>query len=193
MRKVILLMHTSLDGFVAGPNGEIDWISFDEELADDVGKITDGADTALYGRITYQMMESYWPTAGESPTATKHDIEHSNWANNALKIVFSKSLKKTDWKNTRIISDNITEEISEIKKQPGKNLLLIGSAAITHFFMEHDLIDEYWINVNPIILGAGIPLFNPDSYGDKNRVNLNLLQSKKFGCGVVALQYEVKH
>jgi dihydrofolate reductase len=138
------------------------------------------------------MMESYWPTAGESPTATKHDIEHSNWANNALKIVFSKSLKKTDWKNTKIISDNITGEIAEIKKQPGKNLLLIGSAGITHFFLEHDLIDEYWINVNPIILGAGIPLFNPDNNRDKSRVNLNLLQSKKFGCGVVALQYEVK-
>src|SRR5258708_2542026 len=126
MRKVILLMHTSLDGFVAGPNGEMDWIVFDEELADDVGKLTDGADTALYGRITFQMMESYWPTAGQNPTATKHDIEHSNWVNNALKIVFSKSLKKTDWENTRIISDNITEEIPEIKKQPGKNLLLIG-------------------------------------------------------------------
>ena len=69
MRKVILLMHTSLDGFVAGPNGEMDWITFDEELADDVGKITDNADTALYGRITYDMMKSYWPTAGESPTA----------------------------------------------------------------------------------------------------------------------------
>src|SRR5215212_2707551 len=151
MREVILLMHTSLDGYVAGPNGEIDWIVFDEELADEVGKITESADTALYGRITYEMMESYWPTAGESPTATKHDIEHSNWANNALKIVFSKSLKKTNWKNTRIISDNITEEIAEIKKQPGKNLLLIGSASITHFFVKHNLIDEYWINVNPVI------------------------------------------
>jgi len=138
------------------------------------------------------MMESYWPTAAESPTASKHDIEHANWINNALKIVFSKSLKKTDWKNTKIISNNIAEEIAEIKKEPGKNLLLIGSAAITHFFIKHNLIDEYWINVNPIILGAGIPLFDPDNNPDNDRVNLGLLQSKKFGCGVVALQYEVK-
>ena len=121
MRKVILLMHTSLDGFVAGPNGEMDFIAFDEELADDVGKITDRADTALYGRVTYQMMESYWPSAADSPTATKHDIEHAHWVNNALKIVFSKSLKQTNWKNTKVIGDNIKEEISVMKQQPGKN------------------------------------------------------------------------
>src|SRR6185295_1864698 len=98
MRKVVLLMHTSLDGFMAGPHGEMDWITFDEELADEVGKITDNADTALYGRITYDMMESYWPTAAEGPTASRHDVQHANWVNNALKIVFSKSLKETNWK-----------------------------------------------------------------------------------------------
>ncbi|MEP6596307.1 MAG: dihydrofolate reductase family protein [Ginsengibacter sp.] len=188
MRKVILLMHTSLDGFVAGPNGEMDWIIFDEELADDVGKITGSADTALYGRITYQMMESYWPTAADSPTATKHDIEHAEWANNALKIVFSRSLEKTGWKNTKIVRDNIVEEISNMKTQPGKNLLLIGSAGIAHTFMEHNLIDEYRINVNPVILGAGIPL----SKNINNKINLKLVQSKTFDCGVVAVHYEVQ-
>ena len=187
MRKVILLMHTSLDGFVAGPNGEIDWITFDEALADDVGKITDSADTALYGRVTYQMMEGYWPTAANSPTATKHDIEHANWVNNALKIVFSESLEKTEWQNTRIVRDNITEEISNMKKEPGKNLLLIGSASIAHFFMQHNVIDEYWINVNPILLGAGKPLCK-----NNNKINLNLIQSKTFDCGVVGLHYETK-
>ena len=140
MRKVVLLMHTSLDGFVAGPNGEMDWITFDEELADEVGKITDTADTALYGRVTYQMMESYWPAAADSPAATKHTIKHANWVNKALKIVFSRSLQNTDWKNTKIIKDNITGEISGMKKQPGKNLLLIGSASIAHTFMEHTLL-----------------------------------------------------
>ena len=115
MRKVCLLMHSSLDGFVAGPNGEMDWICFDNELAEYVGKVTDDADTALYGRITYDMMESYWPTAAESPTATKHDIEHANWVNNAVKIVFSRSLEKTDWKNTRIIKDNIG--LSNLRRQ----------------------------------------------------------------------------
>jgi len=187
MRKLILLMHTSLDGFVAGPNGEMDWIRFDEELADYVGKITDSADTALYGRITYEMMESYWPTAAESPTATKHDIEHANWVNNALKIVFSRTREKTNWKNTMIIKDDIAEKIADMKNQPGKNLLLIGSASITHVFMQHNLIDEYWINVNPVLLGEGTPLFTNIS----DRVNLKLVQAKTFAHGVVGLQYEV--
>jgi dihydrofolate reductase len=187
MRKLILLMHTSLDGFVAGPNGEMDWIRFDEELADYVGKITDSADTALYGRITYEMMESYLPTAAESPTATKHDIEHANWVNNALKIVFSRTLEKTDWKNTMIIKHDIAEKIADMKNEPGKNLLLIGSASITHVFMQHNLIDEYWINVNPVLLGEGIPLFKNIS----DRINLKLIQAKTFDHGVVGLQYEV--
>jgi len=187
MRKLILLMHTSLDGFVAGPNGEMDWIRFDAELADYVGKITDSADTALYGRITYEMMESYWPTAAESPTATKHDIEHANWVNNALKIVFSRTREKTNWKNTMIIKDDIAEKIADMKNQPGKNLLLIGSASITHVFMQHNLIDEYWINVNPVLLGEGTPLFTNIS----DRVNLKLVQAKTFAHGVVGLQYEV--
>jgi dihydrofolate reductase len=187
MRKLILLIHSSLDGFVAGPNGEMDWIRFDEELSDYVSKITDSADTALYGRITYEMMEAYWPTAAESPTATKHDIEHANWVNNALKIVFSRSLEKTDWKNTRIIKDDIAKKIAEMKNEPGKNLLLIGSASITHVFMQHNLIDEYWINVNPVLLGEGIPLFK----NINDRVNLKLVRAKTFDYGVVGLQYQV--
>jgi dihydrofolate reductase len=113
-------MHTSLDGFVAGTNGEMNWITFNEELADDVGKLTEGADAAIYGRITYEMMESYWPTPADSPSATKHDIEHANWVNNALKIVFSKSIEKTDWQNTKILREINVEEISAMKKHDGK-------------------------------------------------------------------------
>jgi dihydrofolate reductase len=188
MRNVVLLMHTSLDGFVAGPNGEMDWITFDEELANDVGKITERADTALYGRITYQMMESYWPTAGQQPGASRHDIEHANWVNNALKVVFSRTLESTDWQNTRIVRDNIAEEILNMKKQSGKDILLIGSASIIHTFMKHDVIDEYWINVNPVILGTGIPLSAP--IGDK--INLTLVNSKQLKCGVVSFNYRTR-
>ncbi|MEJ7770154.1 MAG: dihydrofolate reductase family protein [Chitinophagaceae bacterium] len=187
MRKVILLMHASLDGFVAGLHGEMDWIVFDEELADEVGKLTHTADTALYGRVTYQMMENYWPTAAESAGATRHDIEHANWVNKALKIVFSRTLETTEWSNTQIVNDNLAEVVANMKAQDGGNLLLIGSASIAHVFMQLDLIDEYWINVNPVLLSEGIPLFKNVS----TRVNLNLLESRKFNCGVVALHYEV--
>ena len=196
MRNVVLLEHMSLDGFVAGPNGEMDWILLDDEMFDDVSKITEDADTALYGRVTYQMMESYWPTAAEQPTATKHDIEHAHWVNNASKIVFSRTLKKTTWNNSRIriIHEQIEEEIKKLKQQPGKDLLMIGSPGIAQTFIQLGMIDVYYINVNPVILGSGIPLFNPGSAGtnpkDRNRNLLKLLESKTYNSGVINLRYE---
>src|SRR5947209_13607427 len=113
MRKIISFMHISLDGFVAGPNGEMDWIKVDEEIFDYIGKRISESDTALYGRVTYQMMEDYWPTAGEAPTASKHDIEHSKWYNQAQKVVLSKTMKDAGLKNTKIISDNLSDKINE--------------------------------------------------------------------------------
>ena len=186
MRKVIVLMHTSLDGYLAGPSGEMNWIKFDAELADYVGKLTEDADAAVWGRITYSMMEGYWPTAGEQPGASKHDIEHANWVNAATKIVFSTTMEKSDWKGTRIIKSNMKEEMEKFKKQPGKNILLIGSASIAHAFMKHDLIDEYWININPVLLGSGIPLF----LDVQHMKNLKLKTTKTFKSGVLGVQYE---
>src|SRR5437868_4883311 len=112
MRKIISFMHISLDGFVAGPNGEMNWIKVDEEIFDFVGKRISESDTALYGRVTYQMMENYWPTAGSKPTASKHDIEHSKWYSKVYKIVLSKTMKDTGLANTEIISDNLLDRIN---------------------------------------------------------------------------------
>src|ERR1700751_2203962 len=92
MRKIIVAMHVTLDGFTAGINGEMNWINLDEKLFDFVGNLTDSADMALYGRITYEMMNNYWPTAGQKPNASKHDVEHSTWYNNVTKIVLSKTM-----------------------------------------------------------------------------------------------------
>jgi dihydrofolate reductase len=180
-------MHVSLDGFVAGPNGEMDWIRLDDELFDDVNEITATADTALYGRVTYQMMEAYWPTAADSPTATRHDIEHSRWANQALKLAFSRTLERTEWQNTRIVRDDISAEIARLKQQPGKNLLMIGSPSLAHTFTRLGLIDEYRLNVNPVVLGRGIPLFADLA----DRVNLQLVDSKTYPFGVVGLHYRL--
>jgi dihydrofolate reductase len=188
MRKVILLMHVSLDGFVAGPKGEMNWIKVDEELFEPVGKITDEADTALYGRVTYQMMENYWPNAAEKSNATKHDIQHSMWYNNALKIVFSKTMHFPTGNNRRVISSNIMKEIHKLKMLHGKNLLLIGSPGLTQTFLRLNLIDEYYLYINPIILDKGIPLFK----NVKDRINLNLLDVIRFNSGVVGLHYETK-
>jgi dihydrofolate reductase len=162
MRKIISFMHISLDGFVAGPNGEMDWIKVDEEIFDHVGKRISKGDTALYGRVTYQMMENYWPTAGNQATASKHDVEHSKWYKNVRKVVLSKTLKDADLTNTKIISENLSDSINELKQAGnggGEDILLFGSPKATHSLIQQGLIDGYWLFVNPIILGRGIPLF----------------------------------
>ena len=186
MRKIILLMHASLDGFVAGPHGEMDWIIFDDELGMYHDKFIASCDAAIYGRVTFQMMESYWPMAAADPKAGQHQISHANWVNKAEKIVFSTTLKKSDWFNTTIIKDDIEKEMQKRKKQAGKNMILIGSASIAHLFMQHNLIDEYVININPIILGGGIPLFKSIT----NRKNLQLLSATTFKSGVAGLHYK---
>lgn len=187
MRKVISFMHISLDGFVAGPNGELNWAKVDEELFDHVGKRISKGDMAMYGRVTYQMMESYWPTAGDKPTATKHDMEHSKWYKNAQKVVLSNTMKETGLTNTKIISDNLSDRINEIKQQAGNDILLFGSPTATHSLIQLDLIDGYWLFVNPIILGRGIPLFTDI----KDKVKLNLLTTRQFTSGVTELNYIV--
>ena len=181
-------MHASLDGFVAGLNGEMDWIKVDDAIFDFVGTMTDQADTALYGRVTYQMMESYWPTAGEQLNASKHDKEHSAWYNKVSKIVLSKTISEKGLDNTIVISDQLADKINKIKKQDGKNILIFGSPAASHSLMSHGLIDEFWLFVNPVLLGQGIPLFKNVTETTK----LELIETKTFSCGVIALHYETK-
>ena len=183
-------MHISLDGFVAGPNGEMDWIKVDEEIFDYVGKRISKGDTALYGRVTYQMMENYWPTAGDKPTATRHDIEHSKWYKKAYKVVLSRTLKEAGLTNTKIISDNLSDRINEIKQSRrggSEDILLFGSPTATHSLIQRNLIDGYWLFVNPIVLGQGIPLF----VDIKEKIKLKLLNTRQFTCGVTELNYTV--
>ena len=186
MRNLISFMHTSLDGFVAGRNGEMDWINLDDAMFDFVATMTDQADTALYGRVTYEMMQSYWPKAGEHPNATKHDKEHSNWYNKVSKVVLSKTIRETGLHNTKVISDQLSENINKLKQQEGKNILIFGSPGASQSLLNQGLIDEFWLFVNPIILGQGMPLFK-DIIGT---TKLKLVESKTFACGVIALHYE---
>jgi dihydrofolate reductase len=188
MRKLIFFMHTSLDGFVAGPNGEMNWIHVDEEIFDFVPTLTEKADTALYGRVTYEMMQSYWPNAGKEPDASKHDKEHSDWYNKVSKVVLSKTLSEKGLDNTTVISDHLAENINKIKKQDGKNILIFGSPRASHSLLSEGLIDEFWLLVNPVLLGQGIPLFK----GVTETTKLKLLETKTFSSGVVALHYEMK-
>lgn len=190
MRKIISFMHISLDGFVAGPNGEMDWIKVNEEIFSHVGNRISRGDTALYGRVTYEMMEHYWPTAADKPNASQHDIEHSKWYKDVHKVVLSTTMKNKTLPRTEVISDHLPEQINALKRRDGSDneMLLFGSPRATHSLMQLGLMDGYWLFVNPIILGNGIPLFQ----NIENKIKLKLTTSRLFDCGVTELSYLVE-
>ncbi|MEV4885198.1 dihydrofolate reductase [Chitinophaga ginsengisegetis] len=190
MRRIVSFMHVSLDGFVAGPAGEMDWISVGDEIFDFAAQRTNEADTALYGRVTYEMMDSYWPTAADQPNASKHDIEHSTWYNQVDKIVLSNTMKGVPKDKTTVINNELLSgKINALKQLPGKEIIMFGSPGATQSLMQHHLVDEFWLFVNPVLLGEGIPLFKDI----KERVALKLVASTAFpDSGVVCLHYEKK-
>lgn len=189
MRKIILFMHVSLDGFVEGPNGEndLDWISYDKEMEKHAENTIQNVDAAIYGRVTYQMMEGYWPTVPSNPSSSHHDMNHAQWIEQVTKIVISSSLETVEWNNTILIKDNILKEISALKKQPGKDMMIFGSPSLSYTLMQLGLIDELKLTLNPVLLGKGIPLFKDI----KEKCKLKLKNSKTFDSGVVALHYQI--
>lgn len=188
MRKLVIFNHLSLDGFVAGTKGEMDWIHVDEEIFDYAGQRTTAADLALYGRKTYQLMEGHWPTAADQPNPTKHDLEHSRWYNQVAKVVASRTLKGAHLTNTRIISENLADEIAKLKQDAGKEIVIFGSPTAAQPLMAARLIDDYWLFINPVILGQGLPLFKDL----KDKILLTLVESKAFSSGVVCLHYNYR-
>lgn len=188
MRKLVAFMHISLDGYAAGPNGEMDWIHVDEEMFESAGHRTDHADTALYGRVTYDMMEQYWPTAADQPNATKHDIEHGRWYNSVAKVVVSRTLKGTNPPGTTIVDRNAARAIAKLKKGVGRDIVMFGSPSIAHLLTAARLIDDYWLFVNPVLLGTGIPMFKRH----RDRAALDLVAARSFQSGVVSLHYTLQ-
>lgn len=187
MKKLLSHMHVSLDGFAGGPNGEMDWILHDHEMFDFVKTLTDLADTALYGRVTWQMMEDYWPTAGDKPNASQHDKDHSSWYLAVDKMVISNSMKGEKKAKTTFVDDPVTH-VHALKQGEGKDILLLGSPSVTRALMKENLIDEYWLYVNPVILGKGISMFT--SLDD--RLWLEPKPPRTFSSGVTALCFTAK-
>lgn len=185
MRKIVLVVHISLDGFVAGPNGELNGFPSGEENLQFVSELTRDADAALFGRISHELLESYWPTAKDLPEATLGQNDYSTWYAAADKIVISRKLKRENLNNTIVISDNIADEISELKRGVGKKILIFGSPSIARLLMRDQLIDSYWIFVNPVIFGQGIPLFKDGN----DKMKLSLQDTKQFSNGEIALHY----
>jgi dihydrofolate reductase len=180
MRKVIAAINMTLDGFC-----DHTAMIADEETHQHYSELIRNAGTLIFGRITYQLMESYWPSVVKNPTGIKSTDEFAVAIDNISKIVFSRTLKNVDWKNTELKKEVIKEEVLELKQQAGKNIL-VGSPSLIVALTQLDLIDEYQLSVQPIVLGSGLPLFR----NLKDRINLKLLKTKTFGCGAVILYYE---
>ncbi len=183
MRKLIAAMNMTLDGFCDHTAGIAD-----DELHEHYNELLHDAGALLYGRITYQLMESYWPSVVKNPTGNKPADEFAVLIDNIPKIVFSTTLKNVEWKNTILKNGGIKEVVSELKKQTGKSIF-VGSPGLIAACTQLGLIDEYQLCVHPIILGSGLILFKNIS----DRINLKLLKTKTFGSGVVALYYERSH
>jgi len=182
MRKLFAFNLISLDGFFEGPDQDINWHNVDEEFNEFAIEQTSAVGALLFGRVTYQLMESYWPTAD----ALENDPAIAGIMNSVPKLVFSRTLEKAEWNNTRIVKENIEQEILNLKKQPGKDLAVFGSANLLSALVQMDLVDEHRVMVNPVLLGNGNPLFK----NMEARVNLRLLQSRTFKSGNVLLYYE---
>jgi dihydrofolate reductase len=180
MRRLIAAINMRLDGFCNHTA-----MIADEEIHQYYNELLRNADTLIFGRITYQLMESYWPSVVKDPTGIKPTDEFAVLIDNISKIVFSRTLKNVDWKNTKLKKEVIKEEVLELKQQAGKSIL-VGSPSLIVALTQLDLIDEYQLGVQPIVLGSGLPLFKNVS----DRINLNLLRTKTFGCGAVTLYYE---
>jgi len=177
VRNVIMWDMLSLDGYFEGPEkGGLDWFRFDEDLEKYILETQESADTLLFGRVTYEGMAAYWPTA---------EGQIADFMNSVPKVVFSRTLEKTDWNNTRLVKERAPEEVSKLKQQPGGDIFVFGSADFAATLMEHGLVDEYRFGINPVLLGSGVPFFK----GSAERRNLKLIEAKPLSSGLVILHY----
>jgi dihydrofolate reductase len=180
MRKVLAFNLISLDGFFEGPGHNIDWHNVDDEFNDFAVQQLADLGMLIFGRVTYELMASYWPT----PAATETDPQVSNLMNALPKVVFSRTLQTADWTNTRLVSTDAAAEVAALKHQDGKDIALFGSAKLQSSLLQAGQIDELRVMLNPLLLGRGTPLFKPEDH-----LKLTLLDLKRFRSGNVLLTY----
>ena len=181
MRKLFLFNMVTLDGFFEGPNQDISWHHTDEEFNDFAINQLQEVDTLLFGRVTYEIMASYWPTE----PAKESDPVVAGLMNSLPKIVFSRTLNQVEWENSRLVKEDVIEEVFKLKQEPGKDITIFGSSNLAVTLAEHGLIDEYRIIVNPVFLGNGTTLLK----GLNKQLNLKLLKARTFNSGNVLLYY----
>ncbi|QDN80186.1 dihydrofolate reductase [Streptomyces sp. S1A1-7] len=184
MRRIVLMMSVSLDGFIEGPNREIGWHRVDAELHQHFNEEIRKLGGLLEGRVTHELMAGFWPSADQDPDSTDEVAEFAGIWRDIPKYVYSRTLERADW-NTTIVRDVVPDEVRALKEQPGGDLGL-GGADLTAAFLRHDLVDEFRVYVHPVLIGGGKPLF-PESH---TPTGLRFAESRAFGNGVVLLRYE---
>ena len=184
MRKLVVFNQVTLDGYFSGMNGDISWAKGhqDAEFKEFAAENAKGGGVLVFGRITYELMMSYWPT----PIASKNDPIVAEQMNNLPKVVFSRTLDKASWNNTKLVKGDLAAEIRKMKKEPGEDMAIMGSGSIVSQLAQEGLIDEYQIVVNPIVLGEGRTMFD----GIEKELTLKLTKTRPFGNGNVLLCYE---
>jgi dihydrofolate reductase len=190
MRKIITTMWVTLDGYIAGPNGEMDWVGefFDEAMGAYEYDLVSSADTLLLGRVTYQSFAGSWPHVPDNPNVSEGEKEYARKLNAMRKVVFSRTLESVEWNNSQLVKEVVPAEVEQLKQEPGRDIIIYGSASLVQTLTNLGLIDEYQILVHPVVLGSGKPLFQ----GIKDPVKLKLVQSKTHPSGVVLLSYQLR-
>jgi dihydrofolate reductase len=184
VRNIVVMMSVSVDGFMEGPDRELDWQLIDDELHRHFNDQLAGMGMFLDGRVTYELMAAFWPTADQDAASPPPIVEFARIWRDMPKIVFSRTLERAGW-NTVVKRDVDPDEMRALKAEPGGDLA-VGGADLAAAFMRHDLVDEWWLYVHPVVLGAGKPLFPPSA----TRLPLRLVETKTFGSGVVLLRYD---
>ena len=189
MRKLIVSMNLTLDGFIAGPDCELDW-HFDywnNEMLMSISDQLSHADTILLGRVTYRAMAKYWQYKANDLCQSREDIAFTDMMNSYNKIVFSKTLSAPEWNNSSLIKQSADKVIYQLKREAGRDMIIYGSGHLVSSLMKTNLIDEYVLWIHPVVIGRGIAFFNKL----RHKRNLKLVKTKIFDCGVVILNYEV--
>nr|WP_294947473.1 dihydrofolate reductase family protein [uncultured Mucilaginibacter sp.] len=183
MRKVKMQMQVTLDGYVAGPNGEMDWAAWnwDDELKEYVTAITQPVDLIVLGRVLAEGFIPFWiqSLAGDEPQ------EGAGKMVNTPKVVFTKTLTESPWENTTLATGDIKEEVARLKARPGGDIMVYGGAGLASAMIKNNLIDEYHIFINPVVIGKGMTIYK----GLQDRMNLNLVETRSFACGINVLVY----
>lgn len=184
MRRIVVSMNVTLDGFMAATDGGLDWHlnNWTTDMADLLAQQLNNADTILLGRNTYSAMAAYWPAVSTGLMLSRADLAYATMINSCEKVVCSTTLKNLHWDNTRVISSNTRKEILKLKQQPGKDIIVYGSCTLVQYLSKFNLIDEYLLWLYPVTIGRGIPLFDHSQ-------KLELIDSKTLSSGVIVLRY----